>query len=160
MFLFCNVSQFTFYDQIYIEGLCHGNLLEDEAKSIANIFSTSFLGLPLAIDQRHQEHILCLPTGSRFIRRVPVKNIAEVNSVVEVTLTFLKDLELNHCFRVTYSILGYYILVMTYYLMQSTTCNDSKILEFDFNCSYIIRLNKMKASNPLDQDQSLIYSAI
>ncbi|CAA6669259.1 unnamed protein product [Spirodela intermedia] len=70
--------------QLYIEGLCHGNLSKEEAINITNIFGSTFHVQPLPVEQRHQEHILCLPTGSSFIRRVPVKNELEVNSVVEL----------------------------------------------------------------------------
>ncbi|XP_078435815.1 insulinase (Peptidase family M16) family protein [Wolffia australiana] len=77
--------------QLYIEGLCHGNLLEKEAVNIANIFANTFHVQPLTTDFCHQEHILCLPASSRFIRRVPVKNGSEVSSVVELYFQVEQD---------------------------------------------------------------------
>lgn len=71
--------------QLYIEGLCHGNLLEEEAISISHIFKTNFSVPPLPIETRHQEHIIDLPSGANLVRDVSVKNKLEKNSVVEVT---------------------------------------------------------------------------
>ena len=71
--------------QLYIEGLCHGNLLEEEAISISHIFKTNFSVPPLPIEMRHQEHIIDLPSGANLVRDVSVKNKLEKNSVVEVT---------------------------------------------------------------------------
>uniref|UniRef100_A0A1D1XVB1 Insulin-degrading enzyme n=1 Tax=Anthurium amnicola TaxID=1678845 RepID=A0A1D1XVB1_9ARAE len=70
--------------QLYIEGLCHGNLSEEEAVNIANVFTNTFSAQPLPVEVRHQEHVLCLPNSANFIRRVRVKNELEVNSVVEL----------------------------------------------------------------------------
>ncbi|KDP45687.1 hypothetical protein JCGZ_17294 [Jatropha curcas] len=70
--------------QLYIEGLCHGNLLEEEAINISNIFKSTFLVQPLPVNMRHEEHVLCLPAGSNLARDVKVKNKSETNSVVEL----------------------------------------------------------------------------
>lgn len=74
--------------QLHIEGLCNGNLLEEEAINISNIFTNIFSVEPLSAEFRHQERVLCLPSGASLIRSVRVKNDLEVNSVVEV-LNFL-----------------------------------------------------------------------
>lgn len=73
------------YLQLYIEGLCHGNLLEEEAIGISNIFSANFSVPPLPVEMRYQEHVIDLPYGANLIRDVSVKNKLERNSVVEVT---------------------------------------------------------------------------
>ncbi|KAL6998784.1 nardilysin [Sarracenia purpurea var. burkii] len=70
--------------QLYIEGLCHGNLLEEEAISISNIFRSNFSVQPLPVDMRHKEHVMCLPSGADLVRDVKVKNKLETNSVVEL----------------------------------------------------------------------------
>ncbi|RAL37378.1 hypothetical protein DM860_000072 [Cuscuta australis] len=70
--------------QLYIEGLCHGNLLEEEALDISNIFKSYFPVPPLPIEMTHREFILCLPSGADLVRDVPVKNKLETNSVVEL----------------------------------------------------------------------------
>ncbi|CAN0903648.1 At1g06900 [Linum grandiflorum] len=70
--------------QLYIEGLCHGNLLEEEALSIANIFKSNFAVQPLPVNMRHKEYIIRLPAGANLVRDVNVKNKSETNSVVEL----------------------------------------------------------------------------
>ncbi|CAN1266237.1 At1g06900 [Linum perenne] len=70
--------------QLYIEGLCHGNLLEEEALGIANIFKSNFPVQPLPVNMRHKEYIICLPAGANLVRDVNVKNKSETNSVVEL----------------------------------------------------------------------------
>ncbi|GMG98165.1 hypothetical protein Nepgr_000005 [Nepenthes gracilis] len=70
--------------QLYIEGLCHGNLLEEEAINISNIFRYNFSVQPVPVEMRHEEHILCLPSGANLVRDVCVKNKLETNSVVEL----------------------------------------------------------------------------
>ncbi|KAK9279411.1 hypothetical protein L1049_013090 [Liquidambar formosana] len=71
--------------QLYIEGLCHGNLLEEEARNISNIFRVNFSSVqPLPIEMRHEEHVLFLPSGANLVRDVSVKNKLETNSVVEL----------------------------------------------------------------------------
>ena len=67
-----------------MEGLCHGNLTEEEAISISNIFKTNFQVQPLPIELRHAERVICLPSGANLVRDVNVKNKLEKNSVVEV----------------------------------------------------------------------------
>lgn len=75
------------YLQLYVEGFCHGNLLEEEAIGISNIFKTNFSVPPLPVEMRYQEHVIHLPHGANLVRDVSVKNKLERNSVVEVTET-------------------------------------------------------------------------
>lgn len=70
--------------QVYIEGLCHGNLLEEEVIQISNIFKKNFPEQPLPVEMRHGDQILCFPSQSNLVRDVNVKNKPETNSVVEV----------------------------------------------------------------------------
>ncbi|KAK0597364.1 hypothetical protein LWI29_024553 [Acer saccharum] len=70
--------------QLYIEGLCHGNLLEEEALQISMIFKNNFSVQPLPAEMRHQESVICLPSGANLVRNVRVKNECETNSVVEL----------------------------------------------------------------------------
>ncbi|KAM1995522.1 hypothetical protein ACFX15_028559 [Malus domestica] len=70
--------------QLYIEGLCHGNLIEDEAITLSNIFKLNFSVPPLPIELRHKEHVICLPPGANLIRDSNVKNKSETNSVIEL----------------------------------------------------------------------------
>ncbi|KAK2997923.1 hypothetical protein RJ639_026079 [Escallonia herrerae] len=70
--------------QLYIEGLCHGNLLEEEAINISKIFRSYFLVQPLPSELRHKEYVMCLPLSADLIRDVEVKNKLEKNSVVEL----------------------------------------------------------------------------
>lgn len=71
--------------QLYIEGLCHGNLLEEEATNVSDIFKKYFYVQPLPLNIRHKDSILCLPSGADLVRDVTVKNKVDTNSVVEVT---------------------------------------------------------------------------
>ncbi|MQL76025.1 hypothetical protein Taro_008407 [Colocasia esculenta] len=77
--------------QMYIEGLCHGNLSEEAAVKIANTFTNTFSALPLPVELRHQECVLSLPASASFIRRVHVKNQLEPNSVVELYFQIEQD---------------------------------------------------------------------
>lgn len=70
--------------QLYIEGLCHGNLLEEEAINISNIFKSNFPVEPLPLQMRQGENVLCLPSGANLVMDVSVKNKSETNSVIEV----------------------------------------------------------------------------
>ncbi|KAH9716764.1 nardilysin-like [Citrus sinensis] len=70
--------------QLYIEGLCHGNLSQEEAIHISNIFKSIFSVQPLPIEMRHQERVICLPSGANLVRNVSVKNKCETNSVIEL----------------------------------------------------------------------------
>nr|XP_043635992.1 nardilysin-like [Erigeron canadensis] len=72
------------FTQLYIEGLCHGNLLEEEAENLSNIFKKYFSVQPLPPDIRHKESILCLPSSADLVRDATVKNKLETNSVVEL----------------------------------------------------------------------------
>ncbi|CAH8354392.1 unnamed protein product [Eruca vesicaria subsp. sativa] len=70
--------------QIFIEALCHGNLSEDEAVNISNIFKNSLTVEPLPVKSRHGERITCFPLSAKLVRDVNVKNKSETNSVVEL----------------------------------------------------------------------------
>ncbi|XP_020237618.1 nardilysin-like [Cajanus cajan] len=78
--------------QLYIEGLCHGNLTKEEAISISNIFKINFPVKPLPIELRHAERVICLPSGANLVRDVSVKNKSEKNSVVELYFQIDQDL--------------------------------------------------------------------
>ncbi|KAF7816228.1 nardilysin-like [Senna tora] len=77
--------------QLYIEGICHGNLSEEEAISISNIFKMNFPVHPLPCELRHAEHVLCLPSSANLVRDVSVKNKSEKNSVVELYFQIEQD---------------------------------------------------------------------
>ncbi|KAG9445281.1 hypothetical protein H6P81_016621 [Aristolochia fimbriata] len=81
--------------ELYIEALCHGNLSLDEAKSISSIFKNFFSVQPLPVEMRHEENILCLPSGASFIRNISVKNKLETNSVVELYFQIEQDVGLE-----------------------------------------------------------------
>ncbi len=70
--------------QTYIEALCHGNLDEEEALKIANIFKQTLVKNVLPPELRPQERIVKLPLGSSLLHSANVKNESEENSVVEV----------------------------------------------------------------------------
>ncbi|XP_073021907.1 nardilysin-like [Primulina eburnea] len=70
--------------QLYIEGLCHGNLLDEEALYISDIFRSNLSVQPLPIELRHREFVMCLSPGADLVRDVRVKNKLETNSVVEL----------------------------------------------------------------------------
>lgn len=75
--------------QLYIEGLCHGNLSEEEAVNISNIFKTNFPVKPLPIKSRHAERVICFPSNANLVRDINVKNKLEKNSVIEVISVWL-----------------------------------------------------------------------
>jgi len=77
--------------QLHIEGLCHGNLSEEEAVNISNIFTDIFPVQPLPVELRHQVCVLQIPSGANFLRSVRVKNELEVNSVVELYFQIEQD---------------------------------------------------------------------
>lgn len=70
--------------QLYIEGLCHGNLLEEEVIKISNILQSNFPVQPIPAEMRHKEYIMCLDSGADLVRDLRVKNKLETNSVIEV----------------------------------------------------------------------------
>jgi nardilysin len=72
------------FTQLYIEGLCHGNILEEEAINISNIFKNYFSVQHLPLEMRHKELIMCFPASADLIRDIKVKNKLETNSVVEL----------------------------------------------------------------------------
>nr|DAD25800.1 TPA_asm: hypothetical protein HUJ06_027268 [Nelumbo nucifera] len=76
--------------QLHIEGLCHGNLTEEEAINIMDIFRKNFT-VPLPVEMWHEERVICFPSGANFVRDVPVKNKLETNSVVELYFQIEQD---------------------------------------------------------------------
>ncbi|KAL7152177.1 hypothetical protein ABFS83_04G079600 [Erythranthe nasuta] len=90
----CLLSDLSFADlkafipellsQLYIEGLCHGNMLEEEAIQISEIFKSNFPVKPLPYELRHKESVLCLPSSADLVKDIRVKNNLETNSVVEL----------------------------------------------------------------------------
>ncbi|CAI8597020.1 unnamed protein product [Vicia faba] len=77
--------------QLYIEGLCHGNMSEEEAINISNIFKTNFPVDPLPIESRHAERVICLPSSANLVRDINVKNTLEKNSVIELYFQIEED---------------------------------------------------------------------
>ncbi|KAJ1297238.1 hypothetical protein BS78_01G362300 [Paspalum vaginatum] len=77
--------------QLHIEGLCHGNLSEEEAINISKIFHNTLSAQTLPEEARHGERIICIPNGANFVRSVRVKNDLEENSVVEVYFPIEQD---------------------------------------------------------------------
>ncbi|KAI4368936.1 hypothetical protein MLD38_017436 [Melastoma candidum] len=75
---------FKLRSKLYIEGLCHGNMLEKEAFSLVDAFRINLPGSALPIEKRHHEQIIRLPSFSNLVRDVKVKNKSERNSVVEL----------------------------------------------------------------------------
>ena len=71
--------------QLYIEGLLHGNLSEEEAITLAKLFQENFTVPPLPTELVYKDHCICLPPCADLIRDATVKNKAETNSVTEVT---------------------------------------------------------------------------
>ncbi|PWA98419.1 insulinase (Peptidase family M16) family protein [Artemisia annua] len=83
------------FSQLYIEGICHGNLLEEEAKNVSNIFKKYFSVPPVPPNMRHKESILCLPLSADLVRDVPVKNKLDTNSVVELYYQIEPEVDAN-----------------------------------------------------------------
>ncbi|KAM6578444.1 hypothetical protein CsatB_030281 [Cannabis sativa] len=81
--------------QLYVEGLCHGNLLEEEAISIANKFREVFLAQALPYEMRHKEYVICLPASANLVRDVTVKNKMEKNSVIELYFQIEQDMGMD-----------------------------------------------------------------
>jgi nardilysin len=80
------------FNQTYIEALCHGNLDEEEALKIANIFKQTLVKNVLPPELRPQERIIKLPIGSSLLHSANVKNESEENSVVEMYFQGEQDL--------------------------------------------------------------------
>ncbi|TVU47149.1 hypothetical protein EJB05_06736 [Eragrostis curvula] len=78
--------------QLHIEGLCHGNLSEEEAMNISKIFRNTLSAQTLPEDKRHGERVICIPNGANLVRSVRVKNDLEENSVVEVYFPIEQDI--------------------------------------------------------------------
>ncbi|KAL6902039.1 hypothetical protein ACP4OV_004915 [Aristida adscensionis] len=78
--------------QLHIEGLCHGNLSEEEAMNISKIFRDTLSAQTLPEEARRQERVICIPNGASYVRSVRVKNDLEENSVVEVYFPIEQDL--------------------------------------------------------------------
>lgn len=80
------------FSETYIEALCHGNLYEEEALGITNIFKQSLVKTALPAESRPVERIVKLDAGSAILHTATVKNEAEENSVVEMYFQLEKDL--------------------------------------------------------------------
>ncbi|KAG2540963.1 nardilysin-like isoform X1 [Panicum virgatum] len=78
--------------QLHIEGLCHGNLSEEEAINISKVFRTTLSAQTLPEEARHGERVICIPNCENFVRSVRVKNDLEENSVVEVYYPVEQDI--------------------------------------------------------------------
>ncbi|XP_050368324.1 nardilysin-like [Argentina anserina] len=72
------------FSQIYIEGLLHGNLSQEEAISLTNIWKTNFSVQSLPVELMYRNHCICLPPSANLIRDATVKNKSETNSVTEL----------------------------------------------------------------------------
>nr|XP_004296020.2 PREDICTED: insulin-degrading enzyme-like [Fragaria vesca subsp. vesca] len=72
------------FSQIYIEGLFHGNLSQEEAISLSNLFKTNFSVQSLPVELMFRNHCICLPPNANLIRDATVKNKSETNSVAEL----------------------------------------------------------------------------
>lgn len=72
------------FSELYIDGLCHGNLSEEEAISISNLFKMNFPVQPLPIELMSRDHCIWLPDGANLIRDVGVNNKSETNSLIEL----------------------------------------------------------------------------
>ncbi|PRQ55155.1 putative peptidase M16 domain-containing protein [Rosa chinensis] len=57
---------------LYIEGLGHGNLLEEEAISLLNMVKTIFSGQPLPTELMLKNNCSCLAPDANLIRDVSV----------------------------------------------------------------------------------------
>ncbi|CAL8160346.1 unnamed protein product [Prunus armeniaca] len=79
------------WSQVFIEGLCHGNMLEEEAISLSKIFKMNFSVQPLSTELWHRERVLCLPPGANLVRDASVKNKLETNSVTELHFQIEQD---------------------------------------------------------------------
>ncbi|KAL6649880.1 hypothetical protein ACP70R_014104 [Stipagrostis hirtigluma subsp. patula] len=77
--------------QLHIEGLCHGNLSEEEAFNISKIFRDTLSAQTLPEEARHHERVICIPNGANLVRSVRAKNDLEENSVVEVYFPIEQD---------------------------------------------------------------------
>ncbi|CAM6083277.1 unnamed protein product [Calypogeia fissa] len=78
------------FEQTYMEVLCHGNLSEDEALVLVNIFKDAFVSKVLPPELRPQELVYKLPVNS-FVLDADVKNESEDNSVVEMYFQVEQD---------------------------------------------------------------------
>lgn len=119
--------------QLYIEGLCHGNLLEEEAIGISNIFKANFSVPPLPVEMRYQESVISLPSGANLVRDVSAKNKLERNSVFEVTEP--------GCCGITSKfppLTSLFLLLSPLFL---SSCGLS--LTFGLPCSFIFKLSRM-----------------
>ncbi|KAL6203558.1 hypothetical protein ACLB2K_027258 [Fragaria x ananassa] len=72
------------FSQLYIEGLLHGNLSEEEAITLAKSFQQNFAVPPLPTELVYRNHCICLPPNANLIIDATVKNKSETNSVTEL----------------------------------------------------------------------------
>lgn len=80
------------FSQIYIEGLCHGNLLKDVAIFLANMLKDLFSAIVLPSELRHAEQILRLPSGIGLFQNANVKNKSEENSSIKIYFQVDQDI--------------------------------------------------------------------
>uniref|UniRef100_UPI0005CAB675 insulin-degrading enzyme-like n=1 Tax=Fragaria vesca subsp. vesca TaxID=101020 RepID=UPI0005CAB675 len=72
------------FSQLYIEGLLHGNLSEEEAITLAKSFQQNFAVPPLPTELVYRNHCICLPPNANLIIDTTVKNKSETNSVLQL----------------------------------------------------------------------------
>ncbi|KAM5551279.1 hypothetical protein ABKV19_026213 [Rosa sericea] len=70
--------ELVFPTELYIEGLGHGNLLEEEAISLLNMVKT------LPTELMLKNNCICLAPDANLIRDVSVKYKTETNSVIQL----------------------------------------------------------------------------
>ncbi|PKU87606.1 Zinc-metallopeptidase, peroxisomal [Dendrobium catenatum] len=69
--------------ELHVEGLCHGNLLENEATNISDIFNNTFSMRPLPLGLHNQDRVLCLSSNESLVKSMPVKNEVELYFQIE-----------------------------------------------------------------------------
>ncbi|KAK9944598.1 hypothetical protein M0R45_010159 [Rubus argutus] len=72
------------FSKLYLVGLFHGNLSEQEATSLAKLFKTNFSAQPLPVELMYKDHCICLPPYANPLIDASVKNKSETNSVTEL----------------------------------------------------------------------------
>ena len=85
------------FSQIYIEGTCHGKLLEDEAKSLENMFKELFSATILPYDLWKIEKILKLPSRIFLFQNENVKIISDPVRIPNLNINYDKQYE-TACF--------------------------------------------------------------
>ncbi|CAJ2658600.1 unnamed protein product [Trifolium pratense] len=71
--------------QLFIEGLCHGSLTEEEANDICNIIKKNLQGNGLPIKSRYAaERVICLPSKANIVMSFRPASEIDTNSVAEL----------------------------------------------------------------------------